>query len=826
MKSRDLHWATLAQRDHRDVNLSSLRMVLVADGANPWSLTSCDQFITIFQSKGLRPDALCPCAASSEALTVALRKPANRAPHSSGRGILSMSALTYGVVRVERENSLTSLTLQDCGQVLPESRLSVVRIGKSQPSSSLPKTRRDRQPSLAPTITLGDNLLSCFASAVEAELCCSDEVGEICISSPTCGQSYWGLPGLSQQAFNIQFASGPSSADAGDDAERNNMYENSDIVAANRSASRHAYVRTGLVGFLGPNGLVFCCGSRTGLMLVAGRRHNTDDIIATVLAVEPSRFIYRGRIAVFAVRVLRDERICVVAEQRPNCTEEESFAWMSRVLQAVDKIHQVGIYCLALVPPNQLPKTPLGGINLADTRKRFVDGCLNPSNLLLAPHNCITLGPPRQPPPDIGPAAVMVGSIVQGVRLAEAQGRELGTNEDETRYQFISEILRWRAQATSDNNIFTLMNARGVPIATLTCQQLHKRAERMAAHLLDKAQVRPGDHVALIYPPNLDLICAFYACLYAGAIAVPVRPFHPQSLESTLPTVRMTVEVARAACVMTTSAIARVMRSSKACALLAAASTTASATTSASSITENNRKPSNNSGRFSAVTTTTTSTATLWPYVLETDDLVKRKFSAAHHAPSSAEASCYYDFSVSTSGTLSGVDVSHAAVTALCRAVKLQCELYPSRYVAVALDPYSGLGFVLWCLSSVYAGHHSILIPAAEIEISSSVWLSLVSQYQVRDTFCSYGVMELTARGLAAIVPSLKERGVNLSCVRTCVVVAEERPRVTLVTTFCKLFSVLGLSPRAVSTSFGCRVNVAVAVQGTSGPDPATVFVG
>jgi len=29
---------------------------------------------------------------------------------------------------------------------------------------------------------------------------------------------------------------------------------------------------------------------------------------------------------------------------------------MSRVLQAVDSIHQVGIYCLALVPPNCLPK--------------------------------------------------------------------------------------------------------------------------------------------------------------------------------------------------------------------------------------------------------------------------------------------------------------------------------------------------------------------------------------------------------------------------------------------------------------------------------------
>lgn len=30
-----------------------------------------------------------------------------------------MSALSYGVIRVDQENSLTSLTLQDCGHILP-----------------------------------------------------------------------------------------------------------------------------------------------------------------------------------------------------------------------------------------------------------------------------------------------------------------------------------------------------------------------------------------------------------------------------------------------------------------------------------------------------------------------------------------------------------------------------------------------------------------------------------------------------------------------------------------------------------------------------------
>ena len=83
----------------------------------------------------------------------------------------------------------------------------------------------------------------------------------------------------------------------------------------------------------------------------------------------------------------------------------------------------------------------------------------------------------------------------------------------------------------------------------------------------------------------------------------------------------------------------------------------------------------------------------------------------------------------------------------------------------------------------------------------------------VRDTFCSYGVMELCSKGLGTSIAALRTRGVNLACVRTLCVIAEERPRMQLTTAFSKLFSGLGLGPRAVSTSFGCRVNVGICLQ-------------
>ena len=35
VKSRDMHWGMLAKKDHKDIDLKSLRLLLVADGANP-----------------------------------------------------------------------------------------------------------------------------------------------------------------------------------------------------------------------------------------------------------------------------------------------------------------------------------------------------------------------------------------------------------------------------------------------------------------------------------------------------------------------------------------------------------------------------------------------------------------------------------------------------------------------------------------------------------------------------------------------------------------------------------------------------------------------
>uniref|UniRef100_A0AAX7V2S3 DMAP1-binding domain-containing protein n=1 Tax=Astatotilapia calliptera TaxID=8154 RepID=A0AAX7V2S3_ASTCA len=720
VKSRDMHWSLLAQRDQRDISLSSLpkKLLLI------WSISSCDAFLNVFQSRGLRPEVICPCASSSEAMTVAIRRRIGRQENA----VLSMGGLSHGVIRVDTEEKLSVLTVQDVGQVMPGALVCVVR------AEGIPY------------------------------LCQTDEVGEICVSSGSTGVAYYGLPGMTK-----------------------NIFETVPVTPSGIPISGRPFTRTSLLGFVGPDSLVFVVGKMDGLMVVSGRRHNADDVVATALAVEPMKFVYRGRIAVFSVSVLHDERIVVVAEQRPDASEEDSFQWMSRVLQAIDSIHQVGVYCLALVPANTLPKAPLGGIHISETKQRFLEGALHPCNVLMCPHTCVTnLPKPRQKQPEVGPASMIVGNLVAGKRIAQACGRDLGQLEDNDqarKFLYIQDVLQWRAQATPDHPLFLVLNAKGTVSSSASCLQLHKRAERVAAALMGR--LNTGDHVALVYPPGIDLIATFYGCLYAGCVPVTVRPPHPQNLATTLPTVKMIVEVSKSVCILTTQAITKLLKSKEAAAAVDIKS---------------------------------------WPTVLDTDDLPRKK-SPQMYKPPTPEMLAYLDFSVSTTGILAGVKMSHAATSALCRSIKLQCELYPSRQIAICLDPYCGLGFALWCLCSVYSGHQSILVPPLELESNASLWLAAVSQYKVRVTFCSYSVMEMCTKGLGSQTEALRLRNVNLSCVRTCMVVAEERPRIALTQSFSKIFKDLGLSPRAVSTTFGCRVNVAICLQGTAGPDPTTVYV-
>jgi acyl-CoA synthetase (AMP-forming)/AMP-acid ligase II len=60
----------------------------------------------------------------------------------------------------------------------------------------------------------------------------------------------------------------------------------------------------------------------------------------------------------------------------------------------------------------------------------------------------------------------------------------------------------------------------------LTYSQLQEQTSALACRLLENGLTQ-GDTAVLVYPPSLDYMVAFLACLKAGIVAVPVFPPNP-----------------------------------------------------------------------------------------------------------------------------------------------------------------------------------------------------------------------------------------------------------------------------------------------------------
>ncbi|AOX02679.1 hypothetical protein BJP34_27450 [Moorena producens PAL-8-15-08-1] len=82
------------------------------------------------------------------------------------------------------------------------------------------------------------------------------------------------------------------------------------------------------------------------------------------------------------------------------------------------------------------------------------------------------------------------------------------------------DLLGERAQAQPDQVAYIFLHDGETESQSFTYSELDAKARAIAAHL----QSIPGERALLLYPSGLEFISAFFGCLYAGVVAVPVYP--------------------------------------------------------------------------------------------------------------------------------------------------------------------------------------------------------------------------------------------------------------------------------------------------------------
>src|SRR5579872_5130761 len=82
--------------------------------------------------------------------------------------------------------------------------------------------------------------------------------------------------------------------------------------------------------------------------------------------------------------------------------------------------------------------------------------------------------------------------------------------------------------------LYSYIDVNGHPIGGYSYESFLHRTKVIAGHLRKEHGFKSQDRLLLAYPPGLEMICAFYGCVRAGFIPVPVYPPSSRGFQSAL----------------------------------------------------------------------------------------------------------------------------------------------------------------------------------------------------------------------------------------------------------------------------------------------------
>ncbi len=124
---------------------------------------------------------------------------------------------------------------------------------------------------------------------------------------------------------------------------------------------------------------------------------------------------------------------------------------------------------------------------------------------------------------------------------------------DKEEFPTLVHVLRWRATHEPDARAFIFLRNGSREDGDFTYKTLDEEAKKIAQAL--RIHYRSGDRAVLVFPSGLEFIAAFFGCLYAKIIPVPVPPPDPVRLKRTLPRLRAIVDNAQPSVILSTSKI-------------------------------------------------------------------------------------------------------------------------------------------------------------------------------------------------------------------------------------------------------------------------------
>ena len=114
----------------------------------------------------------------------------------------------------------------------------------------------------------------------------------------------------------------------------------------------------------------------------------------------------------------------------------------------------------------------------------------------------------------------------------------------------LSPFYRW-TERSPDQLLYAFLDVEGRIAESYSYAQFLQRTTDIASHIRRTHPMAAAERVLLAYPPGLEMICAFAACVRLGLIPVPVYPSTSQGLQAALDKTDFIARDCQAAAVLT-----------------------------------------------------------------------------------------------------------------------------------------------------------------------------------------------------------------------------------------------------------------------------------
>ena len=314
------------------------------------------------------------------------------------------------------------------------------------------------------------------------------------------------------------------------------------------------------------------------------------------------------------------------------------------------------------------------------------------------------------------------------------------------------EVLRHRSELQPDELAYTFIKGDEAEEPGITYRQLDQRARAIAVRL--QAMMSPGERALVVYRAGLDSIAAFFGCLYAGVVAVPIcPPWHERS-------------EARFEAIATNAQASVLLTSAE---LL--------------------------SGREGWLTETSETRNLSW---LATNDLDTETASNWQMPDIHGDTLAFLRYTASFTDTPKGIMLSHGN---LLHNLAYMASLWPSEPKSAMvswLPIFHGMGLAFGMLQPLYQGFPCYLMSPAAVMQRPVRWLAAISRYKATHTGApnfAYGlcVEKITEKQRASL--DLSSLVVSLN--------SAEPVRAEAFEKFTEYFKPCGLAPTALRHGYG-----------------------